>query len=84
MQLGIKIFQSMGKITRGGVLDSENFENRRCPQRPAMSQALLGRAARERREGDWVLMPILSGAACGHHVSLILTQPWETGSLFCR
>lgn len=74
MQFGIKILQSMGKIIKRGVRESEKFENKSCRPEASMSLALLGRASCERRERGLVVMPTLGTA----HVPLILTRPWET------
>ena len=80
MQFGIKIFQSMGKIIKRGVPETEKFENKCCCAEASMSQALWGRASGKRKGRGLVLTPapgheLCLGITC---VSLIFTRPWET------
>lgn len=80
MQFGIKIFQSMGKIIKRGVPETEKFENKCCCPEASMSQVLLGRASGKKKGRGLVLTTALDhelrlGVTC---VSLIFTRPWET------
>ena len=79
MQFGIKIFQSMGKIIKRGVLESEKLEIKCCHSEASMSQALLGRASWERRDRALVPTPTPGQALCVGitHASLLLIQPWR-------
>lgn len=79
MQFGIKIFQSMGKIIKRGVPETEKFENKCCCPEASMSQALLGRASGKRKDRGLVPTPALGHELCLDitRVSFIFTQPWE-------
>lgn len=57
MQFGIKIFQSVGKITKRGVPEREESE-------AALSRALLRRASRERPPGPRALTPTVCQVLC--------------------
>lgn len=64
MQFGIKIFQSMGKIIKRGVPETEKFENKCCCAEASTSQALRGRASGKRKGRGVVLTPAPGQELC--------------------